>query len=254
MIKINAENYFSQEADLEYMSASQFKAFRRCEAAALAEIKGEYEREVTPSLLVGSYVDAHFEGTLDVFKAQHPEIFTRNGELKAEYKKAENIIARIERDELFMDFLSGDKQVIKTGEIEGVPFKIKIDALHSDKIVDLKIMKDFQPVWVEGKGRQNFISAWGYDIQGAIYQAIEGNNLPFYIAAATKEKTTDIEIFEIPQYHLDLAMEEVIQNSMRYQAIKQGIIEPVRCECCDWCRMTKKLTAPVSMEVLDYNE
>lgn len=250
---LTAENYFSKEANMEYMSASQFKSFNNCEAAALAELNGEYEREVTTSLLVGSYVDAHFEKTLDIFKAKHPEIFTKSGELKSEYRQAERIIERLERDELFMRFMSGDKQVIRTGEIDGVKFKIKIDSYHPhDKIVDLKIMKDFEPVWVRGKGKLNFIEAWGYDIQGAIYQAIENNCLPFYIAGATKEKTTDIDIFQIPQYYLDAAMEEVLQKSMRYQAIKQGIIEPERCGHCDYCRMTKVLTTPKSMEELDY--
>lgn len=37
---LTAENYYSQEANLAYMSASQFKAFDRCEAAALAELGG----------------------------------------------------------------------------------------------------------------------------------------------------------------------------------------------------------------------
>ena len=53
------ENYFSKEADMEYMSVSQFKAFEQCEAAALASVKGEWERTKTTALLVGSYVDAH---------------------------------------------------------------------------------------------------------------------------------------------------------------------------------------------------
>ena len=68
------------------------------------------EMEKTTALLVGSYVDSHFEGTLDLFKAQNPEIFTKKGELKAEYRKAEEIINRIERDPLFMMFMSGEKQ------------------------------------------------------------------------------------------------------------------------------------------------
>ena len=141
------ENYFSKEADMEYMSVSQFKAFVQCEAAALASIKGEWEQPKTTALLVGSYVDAHFEGTLDLFKAKNPEIFTKQGTLKAEYKQAEEIINRIESDKEFMKYLDGEKQVIRTGEIDGIPVKIKIDALHDDKIVDLKIMKDFAPVW-----------------------------------------------------------------------------------------------------------
>ena len=69
MMKLTNENYFSKEADMEYMSVSQFKAFEQCEAAALASVKGEWERTKTTALLVGSYVDAHFEGTLDVFKS-----------------------------------------------------------------------------------------------------------------------------------------------------------------------------------------
>ena len=42
----------------------------------------------TAALLVGSYVDAHFSNELAIFKAQNPEIFTRNGDLKSEYKKS----------------------------------------------------------------------------------------------------------------------------------------------------------------------
>ena len=252
---ITNENYFSPENQMKYMGASQFKAFDDCEARALAELKGEYEREVTNSLLIGSYVDAHFEKTLDIFRARHPEIFTRNGDLKADFKRAEYIIERIERDPLFMEFMSGQKQVIKTGEICGVPFKIKIDSYHPGKmIVDLKIMKDMEPIWKEEKGRINFAEAWGYDIQGAIYQAIEGNRLPFYLAVATKEVEPDIEIIEIPQHYLDAALEYVKQKVMRLQAIKEGDIEPARCEKCNYCRRTKVLESVRSLEEFDYAE
>ena len=49
---------------MEYMSVSQFKAFEKCQHLALAKVKGKYKREKTTALLVGSYVDAYFEGTL----------------------------------------------------------------------------------------------------------------------------------------------------------------------------------------------
>lgn len=251
------ENYFSPENQMKYMGVSQFKAFEKCEAAALAELTGEYRREKTVSLLVGSYVDAHFEGTLDVFKAQNPEIFTKKGELKAEYRKAEEIIQRIERDPLFVTFLSGESQVIMTGEIEGVPVKIKIDSYHAGKmLVDLKIMKDFQPVYVPEQGRLSWIEAWGYDLQGAVYQEIvrqnTGDKLPFYLAAATKEKETDIDIIEIPQPYLDVSLEHFKENVNRYDGIKKGLFQPNRCEKCDYCKQTKVLTAPRSMEVLEF--
>ena len=152
---------------------------------------------------------------------------------------------------MFMRYMSGGKQAIKTGEIAGVPFKIKIDSLHDDTaIVDLKIMKDFEPIYKPGEGKLTFIEFWGYDIQGAIYQEVEGNHLPFFIAGATKEDETDIGIFQIPQAYLDVALEQVKELAPRYQAIKNGEIEPVRCEHCDYCKRTKVLTKIISLEDL----
>ena len=131
---LTARNYFSRKASREYMSVSQFKAFEKCPAAAMAEIKGKYKREKITALLVGSYVDAYFEGTLEKFKRQNPEIFKKDGAIKAEYIQAEQIIKRIERDKFFMQHLNGEHQVIMDGNICGVPFKIKIDSLHEDLI------------------------------------------------------------------------------------------------------------------------
>lgn len=49
---LNNENYYSPEANQEYMSVSQYKAFMNCEAAAMASISGKYERPTTRALLV----------------------------------------------------------------------------------------------------------------------------------------------------------------------------------------------------------
>jgi hypothetical protein len=251
---LTAENYFSLENEMKYMGSSQYKAFDKCEAMALAKIKGEWEEEKSTALLVGRYVDAHYEGTLDIFKAKNPARFTQKGEWKSEYKQAEYRIQRLERDELFAENMSGWKQVIQIGSILGVPFKIKMDSYFPGvKIVDGKIMKDFEPIWKDGL-RLNFIEAWGYDIQGAIYQEIErqnsasGEQLPFIIAAGTKEKPEpDLEIFSIPQSRLDYCLEIVMDNVKRFDDIKKGIIEPTRCGHCDYCKSTKVLT-----EIIDY--
>lgn len=251
-MKLTNENYFSKENNLKYMGTSQVKSFMKCEAMALAEINGDYEREKSVSLLVGSYVDSHFEGTLDIFMAQNPQIFTQKGTLKAEYTQANYIIERLERDEFFMKYMAGQKQVIGTGEIDGIPFKIKIDSYHPGKaIVDLKIMKDFEPIYVPEQGRLNFIEAWGYDIQGAIYQAVEGNNLPFFIAGATKEKEPDLAVISILQPNLDVALQLVRANIKRFADLKKGIGEPLRCEKCDYCKRTKKLDGVINMEDLN---
>lgn len=242
------ENYFSQESNKKYMSASQFKTFMDCESRALAEINGEYAREKTTALLVGSYVDAHFEKTLDLFKAQNPEIFLKSGGLKAEFKHAEYIIERIERDPFFMKYMNGGVQKIMTGEIEGVPFKIKIDVYHPEKaIVDLKIMRDLKKQWKD-RVELNFIEFWGYDTSAAIYQAVEGNGLPFFIAAATKEDEPDLAIIDIPQNKLDFCLKIVKENAPRFSDIKNGTEQPTRCNSCNWCRKTKVLSEVIPFE------
>ena len=246
-MNLTADNYFSPEANQQYMSVSQFKAFLKCPAAAIAELRGEYQREQTTSLLVGSFVDSYFSGELEQFKSDHPEIFKRDGTLKSEYMQALEIIKRVRRDPMFMEYMSGEKQVIMTGEICGVPVKIKVDALHSDKIVDLKVMRDFMPIYSEEMScKVPFWIAWGYDIQAAVYSEIvyqnTGNRLPFFLAAATKEKVTDYNIFHIVQSDIDLAMDTVKQNIQRFDAMKQGLIEPDRCGDCEYCRETKVLS------------
>lgn len=241
---LTAKHYFSPNNNMKYCGSSQFKSFLRCPAQAMAELRGEWKREETTALLIGSYVDAWFEGNLDTFKAEHPEILKRDGTLKAEFVKADEIIARVGRDELFMRYMSGQSQAIRTGTIDGVPFKIKMDSYHKGKaIVDLKVIKDFEPLWNEERGiRQDFIQYWGYDIQAAIYQAIEGNQLPFYICAVTKETIPDFDIIQVPQAWIDSAM-AIIKNEIGIiDAYKRGELEPPRCGKCAYCRETKKLS------------
>lgn len=253
---ITQTDYYSHENSMKYMGASQFKDFLKCEAAAVAKLKEEYVPEKTTALLVGSYVDAHFEGTLDMFKSKNPELFKRNGELKADYIQAENIINRIERDEMFMKAMDGEKQLIMTGEIEGVPVKIKIDSYREHKtIVDLKVVKDFAPIYVNGKGKLNFIEAWGYDIQGAIYREIvrqnTGETLPFVIAAATKENETDIELINVDSAALDVALDIVKDNIKHFDDVKKAKVQPARCEHCDYCKFTKRLSKIMTLEELN---
>lgn len=126
---VTRENYYDPEINMAYMGSTQFKAFTKCEAATLAELRGEWVQPSTQALLVGGYIDAWFSGELPVYQAQHPELFKRDGTLKAEYLKAQEVIARMESDELYSMLMSGQKQVVRTGLIAGVPFKVKIDSL-----------------------------------------------------------------------------------------------------------------------------
>ena len=251
-MNLTKRNYFSRKANQFYMSCSQFKSFEKCPNAAMAELNGKYKREKTTALLVGSYVDSYFEGTLKAFQRQNPEIFKKDGTLKAEYIQANAIIERIERDKLFMKYISGESQVIMTGNICGVPVKIKIDSLHPDKIVDLKIVKDFENIYDSERGLVPWFEYWDYDLQGAVYQEIVrqniGKKLPFYLAPATKEKTPDIDIVHLGQDHLDFAFDRFQRDVERYDAMKKKIIKPDRCEKCEYCKNSKVLTAPSEAE------
>lgn len=250
---INSENYYSVKANQEYFSCSQFKAFARCGASALANLNDEITQEKSTALLVGSYVDAFYEGTLEKFKDENPEIFRKDGKLKAEYIKADEIIQKTTSDPMFAKYMSGQKQVIMTGTIADIPFKIKMDSYHEGKaIVDLKVIKDFKPIW-ENHRKLPFIEYWGYDIQGAIYQEIvrqnTGKTLPFFIAAATKEAVPDIALLSIGQDRLDECLNYVIDRLPEIKQIKDGKIPPTACGKCDYCRKNKVIT-----EIIDYRD
>lgn len=264
---LTSENYYSNEADKEYLSVSQYKNFAGtlgkigCEAYAMAKLNGELveNMEDSDALMIGSYIDSSFEGTLDLFKAQHPCMFKKDGSLMAKYIKANEMINRCERDPLFMKYMSGEKQVIMTAEMFGAKWKCKIDSYHPGVcIVDLKTCQDINKhFYHKDIGYMNFLHEWGYYVQGAVYQKIveinTGKKLPFYIAAVSKEKVPNIELILCEQSLLDEALVEVEKNTPNILRIKNGELEPIRCESstCDYCKSTKVLNGPVwSSELL----
>lgn len=284
-MKLTSENYFSPEMQQKYMGVSQYKDFLDCPARALATIRGEYKEEMTKPMLIGSFVDSYFEGTLDQFKAEHPEVFniklvenddtrakiaevmpelltgtgnwksgaltkareahpeffTLQMELKADFIQAEDIIKRIESDELFMEHMSGQKQVIFTAELFGTEWKIKIDSYHPGKqIDDLKIMRSLERIM-----GVSFVQHWGYDIQMAVYSEVEaiatgGERLETYLDVATKEEPSDMAIVHIPAWRRKECLSEVEKNMPRILAYKSGELEAPGCGVCPYCRGIKK--------------
>ena len=253
---LNKDNYFAPEMMKKYWSVSLFKAFDKCEAAGLAEARGDFQREETDALLIGSYVDAFFAGEMADFEARNgSKMFKKNGEILAKFAHANDIIERVMADNLMMEYLTGEKQVIMEAELFGVPWKIKMDVYNEQRIVDLKCVRDFSDIYDKEYGWRSWVEYWGYDIQGAIYQKVEqlvtgrSEPLPFYIAAVTKEKTPDIKLIQLPQHILDTALKLVEAKIERFDLIKSGDVEPIRCEKCDWCKQTKVLKAPEVYEI-----
>ena len=248
-MELTRENYYTPEASQEYFSVSQFKHFMECPAAAMAYIDGSFRDEPTQALLEGSYVDAALTGDLSEFQRKYPE--TRNvrtGELKAPFRKAEKAVERAKRDPVFMNYLDGAKQIIVTGELFGQKWKGMIDVLHDDMIVDLKYMRNIEPVYKDGQ-KVTFIQGYGYDIQAYVYKELVkqnfDKNLPFYFAVITKEEPADIHLIAMDDRFLSPVKGLLEHYTPIFAAYKVGG-DPPRCGHCKYCRETHMISNPMS--------
>lgn len=255
-MKLNSENYYSPEANREFMSVSQFKDFMKCPAMAMAKLNGDYEEDFSEALLLGSYFDEALTGTPESQRkfliGNEKKIFKKGSGKRAAFIKADETVELVKAQPLMMKYLSGEHQVIMTGEIEGVPFKIKMDSFDpGEYICDLKYMASlrspnlFEPM----------VKYWGYDTQAACYQEIvrqnTGEKLPFIFVVATKEKPAHLEVGEISQWNIDEALEKVRNYIRSFQRIKNGEVEVVRCEDynCDYCTTTKIIKEPIDTDL-----
>lgn len=263
---LTPENYHSPEANMHYMSVSQYKHWIECPAATLANLKGEYEPEDKTALLVGQYVHAWSEGTLEQFKCDHPEIISSKGatkgELKAEFKKADEMISVMQDDPKVMFYLQGHKEVILTAEMFGTPWKIKIDVDNPglNYLLDIKTTKSIsEGGWVRQDGKNikvSFIEEWGYMIQAAVYSEVERiargreAHRDFLVVAVSKEKVPDHAIIDLTDPgRIQEELDKIKANMSTILAVKSGNEAPERCECCDYCKMTKKVS-----KIIHYSE
>ena len=239
-MKLTNKNYYGSAANNAFMSVSQFKQFQKCEAMAMAELKGEYERPKSKALLLGSFVDEMLTGTkksqikfvsanfselfqksskicklddagrMTFISDYYTDIFNEDNKPYAEIVQALETIRRIKQQPLMMKHFKSKHQTVMTGEIAGVPFKIKMDNYKPGEfIADCKYMASlrspnlFEPL----------VKYWRYDLQGAVYQEIvyqnTGKRLPFYLDIATKETPAHLAVAEINQYDLDEALETI---------------------------------------------
>lgn len=249
---INKEDYFSLDTHKQYFSVSQYKGFLKCEAKEMAKLEGKWQDGENEAFLLGSYVHAWSEGTLEEFKSETPQLFKKDGTLLAKYDIGNKMIKTLEGDEMVTKLREGNKEVVMVGEIDGVPFKIMVDILNLEKgrFADLKTTKGIY----NKVGGENFVQAYGYDIQMAIYQEIirqnTGKVLEPYIIAVSKEAQPDKAIIYIEDYYLTQAMENVKLQLPRLKAVKEGKETPLGCGQCDYCKSVKKIEKILRLEDL----
>lgn len=258
-MKLTKENYFSLEANRHYMSVSQFKGFLPsyggCEAKSMAELAGEYERPSVTAFMEGHYVHAWNEGTLAEFKANNSDLYSSRGstagQLKSNFQHCNKMIEVLENDPFVMKVLAGQKEVIMTATLFGIPWKVMLDSYQPDVglFADLKAMKDMDgKFWnKEAQCYENFIEHYGYDIQMSIYTEAEKQAtgreqwLIPHMVIVTKQDPPDHEALWFDYDSIERSLAIVEKHIDRVIAVKTGKEQPVRCEKCDYCRSTKKI-------------
>lgn len=256
MIEISKENYYTPEADLNTFSVSQYKLFKQCEAKALAKVKGEYRQADNDAFLLGKYVHSWSEGTLEEFKNENPALFSTRGatkgQLKSSFMVANKMIETLEKDSVCMKFLEGEKEVLIQGELFGVKWRGMVDILNINKgfFADLKTT---QGIYKKYSGF-NFIENYGYIEQMAVYRELIkqqfGKDLIPYIVAVTKEDIPDKAVIRIDKGYTDSKLQEMEFYVERFQAIKEGKVEPVGCGSCDYCKSINKVSRILSLSDL----
>lgn len=255
-MELNKDTYFSNEADREYFSVSQFKAFRECEAKTMAKLNGEWIDGENDAFTLGSYVHLWSEGgNLGRFRAKHPEMFKKDGTLLKKYEIADKMIETLSSDPMVEKVREGQKEVIFTGALFGAKWKIMIDIYNpaNGVFVDLKTTRSIrQKYWNETlRVKQNFIEFYDYLLQMAVYAEIERQNrgednyLQPHIIAVSKEDIPDKEVILIGTEFIQDKLAEVEALLPRFIKVKKGKEEPSRCEHCDYCRSTKKINSIV---------
>ena len=250
---LTQENYFSKEANTEYMSVSQFKAFAECEAQALhnIEIGGENEKQ---AFLEGKLFENWVAGDRALFMAQHPEMISTRGatagQLKAEFNKVIKAAERFLEQDFFKDIINKcEKQVILTGKIEGVKVKCELDLFdrETNSIYDIKFMKDFKEQWNKAeKAYVPWYYIYNYVLQLAVYREIVRQNFgepkEIGLMAASKEEEPDLQAKSFSSELLDLELEYFKNDVKIYDNIKKGLIQPNYCGECAYCKSIKQIT------------
>lgn len=255
-LKLTEENYYSNEADWQFMSVSQFKSFQKCPAATIAKMKNEWEPTRDPkALLVGNYVHSYFESEKahETFLEEHRDkLFSSRkpfGLLK-DFQVADDMINTLKDDDFFKFLYQGEKEEIVTGNLYGTEWKSKIDCLNIENgyFVDLKTTKNIhEGAWSDKyHGRVSFVENYGYLIQMGMYcQLLEmqyGKPFEAFIVAVSKQSPPDKEAIRIDPWRYESELLEVKQDLPDFLKMKYGETEPRRCEKCEYCRKTKQLS------------
>lgn len=262
---LTRDNYYTPEADMAFMSCSQYQGWLECEAAQLAKLQSRYVPEPSEAFIVGNYVHTYLEGkeAHEAFLKEHfndiykTKVDKKTGEITvtgkyAPYEKADNMIKAFERSPIIKNYIDcpGENEKIMHGEIFGMPWRIRIDKFIDSRntIIDYKTCADFNKTEfnpITGQ-RESFIETYGYVMRAAVYTEIYKQFMKkdvdpyFLLLCVTKQDVPDIDIFMLNhKERYEFELEQMKTHVARIKKLKEGSVKPVRCGKCEYCRATK---------------
>lgn len=252
--ELNRDNYYTNAMDWAFMSATLIKSFMACEANALDSLKNPIENEAL-ALLVGNYLHSHFESdeAFELFCDEHEnKLFTQAHRLRADFKKADKMIERLEEDSMFDFFYNSsdnEKEVILDGELYGAPWKARIDSLNvkAGYFCDLKTTQDLHKRYWSTERHEwvSFFDKYNYALQMGAYKKLlqQKYHKPFtcYIFAVDKTESPGLAALEVPYDEMEEQLSVIEQYQPRVLQIERGEAKPNRCGICDYCKRTTKL-------------
>lgn len=271
-MKLTRDNYYTPEADWEYMSCSQYQGFLECEAKQMAKLEGRWKGKDSEAFLVGNYFHSYMESpeAHEQFCQEHfDSIFkTKTSKDKvtglavtqvtgkyAPYIKADDMLDRCFRDPLVRKFYEWDGEVeaILTGALFGTPWRIRMDKYFPDKniILDWKTTQNIRELKYNPltKERETFVEMHGYLMRAAVYSEIAKQNRgtevdpQFIIVAVSKQDFPDLAVLSLNhRQRWDWELEQIKRNIYRIQEVKAYRQAARRCGECDYCRATAKVS------------
>ncbi|WP_324287553.1 PD-(D/E)XK nuclease-like domain-containing protein [Levilactobacillus brevis] len=263
---LNSDNYYSQEANKNFMSPTWFKKFVACEAEALAELRGEWAPdEDKTALLVGNDLHSYFESSEahERFLDANKEVMLSSrgktkGQLKSEYKQADIMIDSLKNDKTFTQLYQGEKESIVTGVISGAEWMGKLDCLNLDRgyFIDLKTTQELSKrLWDSRSHRWvPFVLKYDYQLQMAVYRELVkqqyGIECEPYIVAVTKQSPPNKAVITIPHEYMEDALQRIDEQLPHFEDVIAGVQAPVPCGSCAYCREHKQLENIISVDDL----
>ena len=281
-MKLTAENYFSLEADREFMSCSQFKVWDICQLQAYHRyVLFTIKQEDKKCFDEGHFTHAYFESreafrklihdNLETFTYEKGKGLDKKRVFYANYKKAIKACQRVKKDEIFMWSIQGQSEKIYTGEFAGCNWKIKVDFVNDEgnpRFTDLKFMRSLSKrewleiyiddygiaqkfkegeFWVKRKMDVKYYEFWDYWRRFSVYHKIlsvaTGKSYIPILSAISKEDPPDFEVKSFDdEFRINMELNYIESKMPEILDVKLGRAEPKHCGVCAICRKYKKLT------------